>query len=129
MFYTTVSACLHRANVITALGSSFVSVVLSIPCVASSAITWVNLPSVGGQLTRMYQVRQWACNGHSAHGRTSMLQYRLESSTRLTLSSLSGTIPGLQWKGRSLFQFLPDSSVSHLNSGSRSYDIGYVGHL
>ena len=30
MFYTTVSACLHRANVITALGSSFVSVVLEV---------------------------------------------------------------------------------------------------
>ena len=96
---------------------------------ASSAITWVNLPSVGGQPTRMYQVRRWACNRHSAHGRTSTLQYRLESSTRLTLSSLSGIITGLQWKGRSHFQFLPDSSVSHLNYGSRSSDIRYVGHL
>ena len=57
------------------------------------------------------------------------LQYRLESSTRLTLSSLLETITGLQWKGRSLFQFLSDSSVSPLNYGSRSYDIGYVGHL
>ena len=40
----------------------------SIPCVASSATTWVNLPSVGGQPTRIYQVRQWACNRHSVHG-------------------------------------------------------------
>ena len=77
----------------------------------------------------MYQVRQWACSGHSAHGRTSALQYRLESSTRLTLSSVSVTTTGLRWKGRSLFQLLPDSSVSHLNYGSRSYDIRYVGHL
>ena len=42
----------------------------SIPCVASSAITWVNLPTVGGQPTRMYQLRQWACDRHSVHGRT-----------------------------------------------------------
>ena len=41
----------------------------SIPCVASSAITWVNLPTVGDQPTRMYQLRQWACNRHSVHGR------------------------------------------------------------
>ena len=57
----------------------------SIPCVASSAITWVNLPTVGGQPTRMYQLRQWACNRHSVHGRT-------------------GSITGLQWNGRSFFQ-------------------------
>ena len=99
----------------------------SIPCVASSATTWVNLPDVGGQLTRMYQVRQWACNRHFGYGRTSA-QYRLKSSTRVTLSSLSGTIIGLRWKGRSLFQFLPDSSVSHLNYESRNFDIRYVGH-
>ena len=79
----------------------------SIPCVASSATTWVNLPNVGGQPTRMYQVRQWACNRHFGYGGTSALQYRLKSSTRVTLSSLSGTITGLGWKGRSLFQFLP----------------------
>ena len=115
------------------------------PCVASSATTWVNLPSIGGQPTRMYQVRQWACNRHSADGRTSALQYRLESST-LFLSSLSGTT-GLQWKGRSLFQFLLVSSVSHMNYGSgvmtfgmwdiyewyltssRSSTERYVGHL
>ena len=42
----------------------------SIPCVASLAITWVNLPTVGGQLTQMYQSRQWARNRHSVHGRT-----------------------------------------------------------
>ena len=42
----------------------------SIPCVASLAITWVNLPTVGGQPTQMYQSRQWACNRHSVHGRT-----------------------------------------------------------
>ena len=62
----------------------------SIPCVASSATTWVNLPNVGGQPTRMYQVRQWACNRHLGYGRTSALQYRLKSSTRVTLLSLSG---------------------------------------
>ena len=28
----------------------------SMPCVASSAITWVNLPTVGGQPTQMYQL-------------------------------------------------------------------------
>ena len=95
----------------------------SIPCVASSATTWVNLPNVGGQPTRMYQVRQWACNRHFGYGRTSALQYRLKSSTRVTLSSLSGTITGLRWKGRNLFQFLPDSSVSHLNYESRNFDI------
>ena len=88
----------------------------------------VNLPNVGGQPTRMYQVRQWACNRHFGYGRTSALQYRLKSSTRVTLSSLSGTITGLRWKGRSLFQFLPDSSVSHLNYESRNFDIRYVGH-
>ena len=48
-----------------------------IPCVASTATTWVNLPNVGGQPTRMNQVRQRACNRHFAHGRTSALQYRL----------------------------------------------------
>ena len=100
----------------------------SIPCVASSATTWVNLPNVGGQPTRMYQVRQWACNSHFAHGRTLALQYRLKSSTRVTLSSLSGTITGPWWKGRSLFQFLPVSSVRHLNYESRNYGIRYVGH-
>ena len=42
----------------------------SIPCVASLAITWVNLPTVGGQPTQMYQSKQWACNRHSVHGRT-----------------------------------------------------------
>ena len=100
----------------------------SIPCVASSATTWVNLPNVGGQPTRMYLVRQWTCNRHFAHGRTLALQYRLKSSTRVTLSSLSGTITGLWWKGRSLFQFLPDSSVRHLNYESRNYGVQYVGH-
>ena len=40
----------------------------------------------------MYQVRQWACNRHFAHGRTSALQYRLKSSTRVTLSSLLGLL-------------------------------------
>ena len=54
--------------------------------------TWMNLPKVGGQPTRMYQVRQWACNRHFAHGRTSALQYRLKSSTRVTLSSLLGLL-------------------------------------
>ena len=77
----------------------------SIPCVASSATTWVNLPNVGGQPTRMYQVRQWACNRHFGYGRTSALQYRLKSSTRVTLSSLSGTITGLRWKGRRFSSF------------------------
>ena len=42
----------------------------SIPCVASLAITWVNLPTVGGQPTQMYQSRQWARNRHCVHGRT-----------------------------------------------------------
>ena len=42
----------------------------SIPCVASLAITWVNLPTVGGQPTQMYQSKQWACTRHSVHGRT-----------------------------------------------------------
>ena len=84
--------------------------------------------NVGGQPTRMYQVRQWACNRHFAHGRTLALQYRLKSSTRVTLSSLSGTITGPWWKGRSLFQFLPDWSVRHLNYESRNYGIRYVGH-
>ena len=60
-------------------------------------------------------------NRHSVHGRTT------QRSTRLTLSSLSGSITGLLWKGRSLFQFLPDLSLSHLNYGSRSYDIGLCG--
>ena len=41
----------------------------SIPCVASLAITWVNLPTVSGQ---PYQSRQWACNRHSVHGRTKL---------------------------------------------------------
>ena len=57
----------------------------SIPCVASSATTWVNLPNVGGQPTRMYQLRQWACNRHLGYGRTSGLQYRLKNSTCVTL--------------------------------------------
>ena len=30
---------------------------LVIPCVASSTNTWVNLPTVGSQPTRMYQLR------------------------------------------------------------------------
>ena len=77
----------------------------SIPCVASSATTWANLPNVGRQPTRMYQVRQWACNRHFAHGRTLALQYRLKSSTRVTFSSLSGTITGLWWKGRRISSF------------------------
>ena len=57
----------------------------STPCVASSATTWVNLPNVGGQPTRMYQLRQWACNRHLGYGRTSALQYRLKNSTCVTL--------------------------------------------
>ena len=44
----------------------------SLPCVASSAITWVNLPTVGGQPTQMYQSKQWACARHSVHGRTEL---------------------------------------------------------
>ena len=85
----------------------------SIPGVASSATTWVNLPNVGGQPTRMYQVRQWACNRHLGYGRTSALQYRLKSSTCVTLLSLSGTLTGLRGKGRrfsSFYQFVSESS-------------------
>ena len=39
---------------------------------ASSAITWVNLPTVGGQPTQRYQLLQWACTKHSVHGRTEL---------------------------------------------------------
>ena len=88
----------------------------SIPCVASSATTWVNLPNVGGQPTRMYQVRQWACNRHFGYGWTSALQYRLKSSTRVTLLSLSGTIKllldygGKEGASSSFYQFVSESS-------------------
>ena len=91
----------------------------SIPCVASSAITWVNLPTVGSQPTRMYQVRQWACNRHFAHSRTSALQYRLKSSTRVTLFIF---VRDYYWTTVERKKPLPIStslSVSHLNYESR----------
>ena len=100
----------------------------SIPCVASSAATWVNLPNVGGQPTQMYQVRQWACNRHLGYGRTSALQYRLKSSTRVTLFIF---VRDYYWTTVERKEPLPVStslSVSHLNYESRHFDIRYVGH-
>ena len=93
----------------------------SIPCVASSAITWVNLPVVGVQPTRMYQSRQWACNRHSVHGGTTQL-YR----TNWTAAHVNSFIvvgvyywTTVEWK-----ELLPDPSLSHLDYGSKSYDLG-----
>ena len=57
-------------------------------------------------------------------GPSRMLQYRVASSTRWTLSSLSGSFTGLQWWWKEL---LPVSSLGHLDYGSMSYDLGLYG--
>ena len=88
----------------------------SIPCVASLAITWVNLPTVGGQPTQMYQSKQWACTRHSVHGRTEF--YR----TNWTIVVRVYYWTTVEWK-----ELLPDSSLSHLDYESRIYDIGLCG--
>ena len=82
--------CQNRQYILSGLSGIFPTTSLlrpfgSIPCVASSATTWVNLPNVGRQPTRMYQLRQWACNRHLGYGRTSALQCRLKNSTCVTL--------------------------------------------
>ena len=95
----------------------------SIPCVASLAITWVNLPTVGGQPTQMYQSRQWACNRHSVHGRTKF--YR--TNWTVAHGELFHRCRGPYWTTVEWKELLPDSSLSHLNYESRSYDIGLCG--
>ena len=85
---------------------------------ASLAITWVNLSTVGGQPTQMYQSRQWACNRYSVHGGTTQLY-------RTNWTAARGEVyywTTVEWK-----ELLPDSSLSHLDYESRSYDIGLRG--
>ena len=95
-----------------------------IPCVASSAITWVNLPTVGGQPTRMYQLRQWACNRHSVHGKTSQ---RYSTDWKAAYYDLFQGFGVFYWTTVEWKELLPDSSLSHLDYGSTSYDLGLCG--
>ena len=93
----------------------------SIPCVASSAITWVNLPSVGGQPTRI-QSRQWAWGMQQTlcpWWNYPTLQNKLDSSTRVNSFRCWGLL--LDYSG--MEELLPDPSLSHLDYGSKSYDL------
>ena len=56
------------------------------------------------RLLQMYQSRQWACNRHSVHGRTKFYRTNWTAARGELFSSLSGSITGLQWNGRSFFQ-------------------------
>ena len=95
----------------------------SIPCVASSAITWVNLPTVGGQPTQMYQLLQWACSKHSVHGRTEL--YR--TNWTVAHGELFHRRQGLLLDYSGMKELLTDSSLSHLDYESRIYDNGLCG--
>ena len=95
----------------------------SMPCVASSAITWVNLPTVGGQPTQMYQLLQWACTKHSVHGRTEL--YR--TNWTVAHGELFHRRQGLLLDYSGMKELLPDSSLSHLDYESRIYDNGLCG--
>ena len=96
----------------------------SIPWVASSAITWVNLPTVGGQPTRMYQSRQWACNRHSVHGGT--FNFTEQTGQQHTVNSFI-VVGVYYWTTGEWKELLPDPSLSHLDYGSKSYDLGLYG--
>ena len=85
-----------------------------VPCVALSANTWVNLPTVGGQPTQMYQLLQWVCTKHSVHGRTEL--YR--TNWTVAHGELFHCRQGLLLDYSGIKELLPDSSLSHLASTS-----------
>ena len=83
----------------------------SMPCVASSAITRVNLPTVGGQPTQMYQLLQWACTKHSVHGRTELYRTTWTVAHGVLFHRRQGLL--LDYSG--IKELLSDSSLSHLD--------------